>query len=96
MKKALLGVLKFVLFLVTFAVGSFWAPMHLRQVLSVTPDGMHVFLWDGVILMTLVFVLILAIEGIRRTLASSAVWTAGAYVLAGVAGYAMHLGFMTL
>ncbi|MDP9038807.1 MAG: hypothetical protein M3O02_05955 [Acidobacteriota bacterium] len=96
MKNALMTLLQFVVFVLTFAGGSFLAPMHLRQVLAVTGEGTRVFVWDGVVLMTLVCVLILLIEQVRGHLRTAGRWTVAAYVLAAGAGLALKLGFMTL
>jgi hypothetical protein len=96
MKRAVLALGQFVLFLVCFAVGSFAAPLHVRQVLGVTPDGTRIFLWDGVILMVLLLALLAGIEAARRRLATAGVWTVGAFVAAGLVGLLLRLGFMTV
>jgi hypothetical protein len=95
MKNVLFALLKFFLFLIAFAAGSFLPPFHIEHVLSVTPDGTRIFIWDGILLMTLLFVVILLIEALRKRLAASGPWTAAAFVLAGIAGYAAKLGFLT-
>lgn len=96
MKKALLTFLQFLLFILTFAAGSFLTPLHIRQVLSTSPDGTHVFIWDGLLLMTLLLALILLLEQARGHIRTAARWTAIAFILAAVAGFALKLGFMTL
>lgn len=96
MKKVLLTLLQFVLFLVTFAAGSFVAPMRIRQVLSVQPDGTHIFIWDGVLWVALLFLLILVLEAARRRIRAAAPWTLLALLLALIAGFALRLGFMTV
>lgn len=96
MKKALLTFLQFVLFLVTFAAGSFVAPMRLREVLSVQPDGAHIFIWDGVLWAALLCLLILLIETARKRIRTSAPWTLLALALALIAGLSAKLGFMTV
>lgn len=95
MKNVLSTLLKFVLFLIVFAAGSFLPPFHIEHVLSVTPDGTRIFIWDGILLMTLLFVVILLIEAFRKRVATSGTWTAAAFVLAGIAGYAAKFGFLT-
>jgi hypothetical protein len=88
--------MQWLLFLFTFALGSFLPPFHLRQMLAQTPEGTRVFLWDGVVLMLGLYALILGIEAARRRLRSAAPWTTLALVLAGVAGFAARLGFLTI
>lgn len=95
-KRMLAAVAQFVLFLMCFAAGSFAPPLNLRQVLGVTPEGTRIFLWDGVVLMALLCVAILAVEAARRRLASWGPWTLGAFVLAGLVGYMLRLGFLTV
>ncbi len=96
MKNVLLTLLQFLLFILTFAAGSFLTPLHIRQVLSVSPDGTRVFIWDGFLLMTLLFAIILLLEQARRLLRTAGRWTVAAYLLAALAGLALKLGFMTL
>ena len=93
--KVLLAVVKFVLFIVVFAAGSFFPVFHIQSVLSVTPDGTRMFIWDGVLLMVALLVVILLIEAARKRLRTSGPWTAAAFVLAAIAGYALKLGFLT-
>jgi hypothetical protein len=95
MKNVLLALLKFLLFVIVFAAGSFLPPFHIERVISVTPDGTRIFIWDGLLLMTALFVVILLIEALRKRLAVSGPWTAAAFVLAGIAGYAAKFGFLT-
>jgi hypothetical protein len=96
MKKILGTIAQFVLFFVTFAVGSFLVPLHLRQVLSTTPQGTRIFIWDGVVLMIALFVLILVIEAVRKRIAAAGAWTTIAFLLAAAAGFAAKLGFLTI
>jgi hypothetical protein len=95
MKNVFLALLKFILFLIVFAAGSFFPPFHIERVVGVTPDGTHIFIWDGLLLMTVLFVVILLIEALRKRIATSGAWTAAAFVLAGIAGYAAKFGFLT-
>lgn len=96
MKKVFLFLLQFCLFLACFAAGSFVSPFQLRQVLGVTPEGTRVFVWDGVVLMLLAAALVVLIEALRRRLWPAAALTCAALLLAGAAGYALRLGFMTI
>ena len=95
MKKILLAILQFVAFFVTFFAGSFLTPLHIRQTLSVTSEGTRYFMWDGVALMLLLFVLILLVEQARGTIRRAAPLTIVALLLAAAAGYALKLGFLT-
>ena len=95
MKNVLFALLKFVLFSVVFFAGSLFPPFHIEHVLSVTPDGTRIFVWDGVLLMTLLLVVILLIEALRKRVVTSGPWTATAFVLAGIAGYAAKFGLLT-
>jgi hypothetical protein len=93
--KVLFAILKFVLFLIVFATGSFFPPFHIEHVIAVTPDGTRIFIWDGALLMTGLFLIILLIEMARKRLSSSGPWTAAAFALAAIAGYAAKFGFLT-
>lgn len=95
MKKVLLTILQFVVFLLVFATGSFLPPFHIERVLGVTRDGTRIFIWDGALLMVALFVVILLIEAARKRIRSGAIWTTLAFVLAAAAGYAAKLGFLT-
>jgi hypothetical protein len=96
MKRILITFFQFVLFFVAFAAGSFLSPFHLRQVVSVTAAGTRIFVWDGVVLMAVVLFAILLIEAMRKRIRVAIPGTALAFVLAGAAGLAIKLGFMTI
>ena len=96
MKQALLTIFQFVLFLLAFAAGSFVAPMRLRQVLSIGPEGTHLFIWDGVLWMGLLYLAILAIYAMRHRLRAGVLWTTLAFAAALAAGLAVRLGFKTV
>jgi hypothetical protein len=96
MIRFLLTLLKFVLFFVTFAAGSFFPPFRLRQVLSVTATGTHMFVWDGVVLMVVLLAMILMIEAAAKRIRRAGAWTLVAFGLALVAGLAFKFGFLTL
>ena len=93
--KVILAILKFLLFLIVFAAGSFFPPFHIEHVLAITPDGTRIFIWDGVVLMIILLVLLLLIEAARKRLRSSGPWTIAAFALAAIAGYAAKFGFLT-
>ena len=97
MKKFLSTFLQFFLFLLTFAIGSFARPFHLSWDLAVASSAnVHrTFVPDGFLLMAILFVLILIMEALMKRLRTFAPWTALAFVLAGIVGFAMKLGFIT-
>jgi hypothetical protein len=95
MKNILFLILQFVLFLAVFAGGSFLPLFHMQQVLSVTHDGTRIFIWDGAAMMFLLLLVSLLIEARRKRIAAAGPWTAAAFALAAIAGYALKLGFLT-
>ena len=95
MKNVVVTILQFVLFLVVFAAFSFVPPIHLQHVVGSTSDGTRVFIWDGLLIAAVLFVLILAIEAARRRIRTSGVWTTVAFAMAVVIGLAIKLGFKT-
>jgi hypothetical protein len=96
MKKFLSIFLQFFLFLLIFAIGSFAHPFNLHWGLTVTtPTVTRYFVPDGLLLMAILFILILIMEALMKRLRTFAPWTALAFVLAGIVGFAMKLGFIT-
>lgn len=95
MKKALAVLFQFIFFLLVFAVGSFVPPFHIERVLSVSPVGTHVFVGDGLVLMTILFVIILVVEALTKRLRAAAPLTTAAVILAAIVGLAIKLGFVT-
>ncbi|HEV2646613.1 MAG TPA: hypothetical protein VGU46_09635 [Acidobacteriaceae bacterium] len=95
MKNILFAILQFILFFALFFGGSLFPLFHIQQVLSVTPEGTRIFIWDGVALMFLLLLVILFIESRRNRIRAAAPWTAAAFTLAAIAGYALKLGFLT-
>ncbi len=88
--------LQFLLFLLVFAAGSFAVhPFHLQSALAPVDGRSRLFLWDGVLLMALAYLLILLLEAARRRLARSAVGTSLALALAAVAGWMLKFGFIS-
>jgi len=92
MKRFFAVLLQFLLFLVVFGAGSFaFHPFHLETTLA----GSRSFVWDGVLLMLLVYAVVLLLEVVRKRLRSGGSWTTLALLLAGLAGWAMKFGFVT-
>jgi len=95
-KKILLIVVQFVIFLFLFAAGSFLPVFHFPSVVTKWADGTRGFEWDGVLVMLAFLVLVLLIEALRKRIRSAAPRTMLALILAAAAGLAMKFGFMTL
>ena len=103
MKKAIVTILQFLVFLVVFAAGSFIPLFHIQSILqNAGPAGpagsiapVRIFIWDGLLLAAGVFVLILLIELVAKRLRRAAPGTTLAFALAVVFGLAMKLGFIT-
>jgi hypothetical protein len=94
-KTIFLTIVQFVLFFVAFAVGSFMTPFKIAHVISFSLRGSRIFYWDGILLMLILLVVILAMEAARKRLRTAAPWTVLALVLATAAGLAVKLGFLT-
>jgi len=95
MKKAILTIFQFVLFLIVFAAGSFFPPFHFEHVLIVTPGFTRIFVADGLVLMVALYVLIVFVEVMRKRLRTAAPSTTLAVILAAVLGLMMKFGFLT-
>ena len=94
-KNVFFALLQFFMFFLVFGAGSFFPPFHLEHVLGTTADGTRIFIWDGVVLMVLLFIAILLLEAVRKRIRRAAPWTVLAVILAGIAGYALKFGFLT-
>lgn len=96
MKKFLSIALQFLLFLLTFAIGSFTHPFNLHWGLTVTTANVtRFFAPDGLLLMLGLYLLIILIEGLMKRLRALAPWTTLALLIAAVLGFTMKLGFVT-
>jgi hypothetical protein len=95
MKKAVLTILKFVLFLIVFGIGSLFPPFHFEHILIATPGVTRIFVADGLLLMFALYVLIILVEVMRKRLRTAAPWTTLAVILATVLGLMMKFGFLT-
>ena len=96
MKKVIPTILKFVVFLIVFLVGSLFPPFHFEHVLIATPGVTRIFVADGILLMFALYVLIILVEIMRKRLRTAAPWTTLALILAAVLGLMMKFGFKTL
>jgi hypothetical protein len=95
MKKAVLTILKFFLFLIVFGIGSLFPPFHFEHVLIATPGVTRIFVADGLLLMFALYVLIILVEVMRKRLRTAAPWTTLAVILATLLGLMMKFGFLT-
>ena len=101
MKRAIFTVLQFALFLFAFAVGGFlpilsvFLPsyLHIPSVMTKWANGTRGFQWDGVILMLVFAVAILAIQAVRKRIRSGTPWTALALGSAAIVGVLLKFGF---
>ncbi len=86
-----------VLFLLTFLVGSLLLhPFHLTTTLASDAAHTRVFLWDGLLLMLLLYGLVLLLELATKRLRGFGLGTTLALLVAGVAGLAMKFGFLSV
>jgi hypothetical protein len=96
MKTTLAVLVQFVLFLVVDAVGSiFYHPFHIQTALPGTPLAPRSFVWDGLMLMALLWLLLLIVDALRKRLRRAGPWSTLALVIAALTGYALKLGFVT-
>lgn len=96
MKKVIATLLQFILFLLAFFVGSFiYHPFRIESTLPMRELHTRSFIWDGVLLMLITYVLMLTLQAARKRLKSQAVPSTIALLLAALAGYAMRFGFIT-
>jgi hypothetical protein len=97
MLKFLSALLQFVLYLATFALGSFFLhPFNRRTILTADATHTRIFIWDGLLLMLLLDALVLLIEALMKQLRRAAPWSTAAVLLAGALGLFMKFGFLTL
>ena len=96
MKKAILLILQFFLFLIAFLAGSLMNPFHLRwNVTQLSPTSTRYFVPDGLLLMIAVFVIVLICEALAKRLRTAAIWTTAAFLLALAAGFMSRFGSAT-
>lgn len=94
--KYVLAFLQMILFLLVFFVGSVvLVPFGILPEKVITLSDHRVFVYDGLVLAALVFLLLLGVEAMRKTLRSSGVRTTVAFVVAIVLGFLMKFGFKT-
>ena len=95
MRKAIITILQFFLFLIVFGAFSLFPPFHIEHVLSTTPTGTRIFIADGLLIAFVVSLLSVLIELLMKRLRVSAPWTTIAFVFAAIVGFMMKFGFLT-
>jgi hypothetical protein len=95
MKKVVIAILQFILFLILFGAGSLFPPFHIEHILIATPGTTRIFVADGLLLMLALYILIVVIQVMRKRLRTSTPWTTLALILATVLGLMMKFGFLT-
>ena len=107
-KRILLTLLQFLVFLVLLSVGGNWDVINLTleiramqnhtrpfnpiPVIKTQISSSHILIADGIIFATVLLILILLLQAFRKKLKPWATLTLLAYVLAVVLGFAMKLG----
>jgi hypothetical protein len=95
MKKAIITILQFLLFLIVFGAFSFFPPFHIEHVFGSTSTGARIFIADGILLALALYLLIVLIEFLMKRLRTLAPLTTIAFVFATIIGFLMKFGFLT-
>ncbi|MCU1322292.1 MAG: hypothetical protein JWM43_1941 [Acidobacteriaceae bacterium] len=95
MKKILFLVLQTLLLLLACTVGSFLPPFHIQKVTLSTPGITHIFVWDGFLLMLLVYVVLLLIELLTKRIRTAFPLTTLSLAIATALSVAIRLGHIT-
>ena len=92
--KSILFALQTILFLLLFALGSVFLPfLPFLPVLQVVTSPGHAFVYDGLLLALIVWLLIVVVEAVRKRLREAGLLTTVALAVAVVLGLAMRFGF---
>ena len=95
--KSVLFALQVMLFLLVFAAGSVFLPfLPFLPVLQVITSPGHAFVYDGLLLAVLLWLVILAVEAARQRLREAGLLTTAALVVAVLLGLVMRFGFKSL
>ena len=95
MKNVIFTVLKLILFLFVFFIGSIFPPFHFEHILIATPGTTRIFIADGLLLMLALYLLLIVVEVLRKRVRTAVPSTTLAFVLAIVFGFMMKFGFLT-
>ncbi len=96
MKRVLSAVLQFILYIVVFGVGSLLPAFNILPTLSIPVGTGRVFVYDGLLLMLVVYVLILLIAAARKRIHLAWPNASLALVLALIVGLVMKFGFKSV
>jgi hypothetical protein len=96
MKRVLSVVFQFILYLVVFGIGSLLPAFSTLPTWSIATSPGRVFVYDGLLLMLLVYVLILLIGAARKRIRITFPNATIALVLALIIGLLMKFGFKSV
>ena len=95
MKRAILWLLQFLVFLAVIAAGSFASPFGVQSIFGRTPRLVHIFVWDGLLLGVALWIVVLLAEYLAKRLRSAGVLTTLAFIAAAAISLVIKLGFIT-
>ena len=96
MKRVLSIVLQFILYLVVFGAGSLLPAFGTLPTWSIPTGPGRIFVYDGLLLVILVYILILLISAVRKRIAVALPNATIALALAIVLGLIMKFGFKSV
>lgn len=96
MKRVLSIVLQFILYLVVFGVGSLLPAFNVMPQLSFSIGVGRVFVYDGLLLMFLVYLVVLLIAAARKRIPVALPNASIAFVVALILGLLMKFGFKSV
>ncbi len=96
MKRVLSVVLQFILYIVVFGVGSLLPAFNILPTWSISTGPGRVFVYDGLLLTLLVYVLVLIIAAARKRIAIALPNATIALMLAIVLGLLMKFGLKSV
>jgi hypothetical protein len=96
MKRVLSVVLQFILYIVIFGVGSLLPAFNILPTLSISIGPGRVFVYDGLLLMLVAYILILLIAAVRKRIHIAWPHSTIALVLALILGLLMKFGFKSI
>lgn len=96
MKRVLSVVFQFILYLVVFGIGSLLPGANVLPTWSIATGPGRVFVYDGLLLMILVYLVVLLIAAARKRVPTALPNASIALVLALVLGLLMKFGFKSV
>ena len=95
MKKITFLVLQTLLLLIACVAGSFLRPFGIQKVTLSAPATTHIFVWDGFVLMLIVYLILLMIELFTKRLRTASPLTTVSLAIATAVSVALRLGHIT-